>query len=155
MKYSEFATKIKELGLKADLIAFEDYVAVQCDGIEVAVVSKNYINVIDTDYTTWKGLEIWEQKILFDNLVALAKTPLEERGDEKKYNVVACRFKTGFKDSIKEQTNYYYRAQSFPWPKLQAREDIFNFQSNQQWTLQQIHEWGLENYERIEVEEEG
>lgn len=150
MKYSEFATKIKELGLKADLIAFEDYVSVQCDGIDVALVSKKHIMVIDTDYKTWQELEVWKQKILFDNLAVLAKTPLEKREDEKKYNVVACRRKAGLKGSLEEVIEFYYRSAG---GRLRLNIADYNRDENQQWTMEQIKDWGLENYERIEVKD--
>ena len=87
---------------------------------------------------------------LYDLVLEYAKTPVNERTDEKKYNVISCRHKHGIPNKMTEETYFYYRGGN---GYLFATDGKFNYEEKQQWTMRQIKEYGLEDCERIEVED--
>ncbi|ETA74058.1 hypothetical protein [Ligilactobacillus equi] len=149
MKYREFEETVKAIGLvaKNNPLSFCVYNPKSKDYENcIVVISKEEYAKFSTK--TPVGLDRITIKTLLIATVALASTPLEERGEEKKYNVVACREKYGTKGAIKERKTFYYRNED---GYLNTAVSDFNAGPDQQWTLEQIKDWGLESCERIEV----
>ena len=84
MKYSEFRVEVEKLGLH--LGVYESYVyVVDKHGDTVSCVGKEVTMGIDTDYEDFRNLPQEQRAAVFEALYKLAKTPLAEREEEKRY----------------------------------------------------------------------
>lgn len=84
MKYSEFETEVEKLGLH--LGVYESYIdVVDKHGDTVSCVAKEDTMGIDTDYEDFHNLPQEQRAAVFEALYKLAKTPLAEREEEKRY----------------------------------------------------------------------
>lgn len=147
MKYKEFERKLKELDFYAgfDNDSKEMYIytpprmalAVINDSIQYDVFFSGKCKFLNSE----------ERKEFFELALEYASTPVDERR-EKKYNVIACRLKRGNPENILEDVKYYYRGYN-GW--LSVSSDIANDDRDQQWTLKQIEQYGLEGCERVEI----
>ena len=91
MNKSEFVKKVKELGFivkeKEYTMANEVWLIV-CEGEHTEIMGvENTRFVIDTDYANFIDLDYYLKEKLFDLAVEYARTPIKERGEEKKYHV--------------------------------------------------------------------
>ena len=86
MKYSEFERTVKSMGLFINDREGELYVEDDSQ-FPVLTVSKLDEMVIDTEYPSFIELPYGKKDTLLILVVTLAKTPLEEREEEKKYRV--------------------------------------------------------------------
>ena len=84
MKYSEFERTVKSMGLFINDREGEIYVEDDSQ-FPVLTVSKLDEMVIDTEYPSFIELPYGKKDTLLILVVTLAKTPLEEREEEKKY----------------------------------------------------------------------
>ena len=87
MKYSEFERTVKSMGLFINDREGEIYVEDDSQ-FPVLTVSKLDEMVIDTEYPSFIELPYGKKDTLLILVVTLAKTPLTEREEEKKYNVI-------------------------------------------------------------------
>ena len=84
MKYSEFKTEVEKLGLGLVFYTREVEVVNQF-GDGVACISKSNDLCMDMDYTDFQTLSLEKQIAVFDLSYQIAKTPLTEREEEKRY----------------------------------------------------------------------
>ena len=145
MKYSEFKQKMKDLGLTVK--EYEAELEIYKEKAFIAKVSKYWQFAMDIG-SIISDIQFRKYDI-FRAIIELANTPIEEREEEKKYNVVAYETYEGPKGGRKHKM-FYYRKSKYT---LGTMIELCNSDSNQQWTLQQIRDWGLEDCERIEVKE--
>ena len=86
MKYSEFERTVKSMGLFLNDREGEIYVEDDSQ-FPVLTVSKLDEMVIDTEYPSFIELPYGKKDTLLILVVTLAKTPLAEREEEKKYHL--------------------------------------------------------------------
>ena len=86
MKYSEFKREVEKLGLTHSTRCAE--IVVKVHGRTVMGVSTNLEYIVDSEWDEFQSLHKKTQGELFDLAYQLAKTPLAERENEKKYNVI-------------------------------------------------------------------
>lgn len=84
--------------------------------------------------------------ILNIRIRSLKKQVPASEPEPKKYNVIAWKDPKGIHD-----TRYWFRLSNGE-PSIAEKNG--NEDSNQQWTLDQIKEYGLERFERVEVQDE-
>ena len=83
MKYSEFEREVEKLGLTHSTRCAE--IVVKVHGRTVMVVSTNREYIVDSEWDEFQSLHKKTQGELFDLAYQLAKTPLAEREEEKRY----------------------------------------------------------------------
>ena len=109
MKYSEFEREVEKLGFTHSTRCAE--IVVKVHGRTVMGVSTNREYIVDSEWDEFQSLHKKTQGELFDLAYQLAKTPLAEREEEKKYrvkfpsttrwgNAVYLQKNTGDKDPI-------------------------------------------------------
>lgn len=87
MKTKEFIKRIEQLGYLVN----EGYADWQISRISkgqdllVAIVNKNNLSRISTDFVGWWDISDEDKSKLLDIIVEYAKTPIEDRKKEKKY----------------------------------------------------------------------
>ena len=87
MKTSEFIRKVESLGYTADVNDYEIFVEIPCFDALVACVSINTTNVINTKWTAFIESPESERAELFTALAEYASTPIEQRAEEKVYQL--------------------------------------------------------------------
>ena len=83
MKYSEFEREVEKLGFTHNRRCEE--IVVKVDGKTVMGVSTSRKYIVDNEWEKYQELNETTQEQLFDLAYKLAKTPLAEREEEKKY----------------------------------------------------------------------
>lgn len=81
MKTKEFIKKVEELGFETDVS--ERFVNILSDGLQVAYVLKDQVYALECNLIF--KIEFMNMDKLFDLLVEYARTPVEEREEEKRY----------------------------------------------------------------------
>lgn len=105
MKTNEFIKVVEELGYLVD----DSYVYWQIrneENLLVAVVYKNALSRISTDFVGWWNIEDEDKSKLLDLIVEYAKTPIEDREEEKKFYLRHSWVMTEFGDE-------YYLCKSY------------------------------------------
>ena len=87
MKYSEFKQRVIDIGFTVEDEAREVWV-VDDEGDIVATVSTDITSSMVTDYIAFKEQGEDVRREILDLSYKLSKTPLTERENEKKYNVI-------------------------------------------------------------------
>ena len=85
MKYSEFKREVEKLGFTHNRRCEE--IVVKVDGETVMGVSTSRKYIVDNEWKKYQELNETTQEQLFDLAYKLAKTPLAEREEEKKYHL--------------------------------------------------------------------
>ena len=83
MKYSEFEREVEKLGFTHNTRCVE--IVVKVHGRTVMGVSTNREYIVDSEWDEFQSLHKKIQGELFDLAYQLAKTPIVEREEEKKY----------------------------------------------------------------------
>ena len=83
MKYSEFEREVEKLGFTHNRRCEE--IVVKVDGKTVMGVSTSRKYIVDNEWKKYQELNETTQEQLFDLAYKLAKTPLAEREEEKRY----------------------------------------------------------------------
>ena len=83
MKYSEFEREVEKLGFTHSKRCAE--IVVKVHGRTVMGVSTNREYIVDSEWDEFQSLHKKTQGELFDLAYQLAKTPLTEREEEKRY----------------------------------------------------------------------
>ena len=83
MKYSEFEREVEKLGITHNTSCAE--IVVKVHGRTVMGVSTNREYIVDSEWDEFQSLHKNTQGELFDLAYQLAKTPLVEREEEKRY----------------------------------------------------------------------
>ena len=99
MKYSEFKAEVEKLGFTYSNRC--EKVAVEVDGQPVMDISTGRKYIVDNFWDEYQQLNETTQGQLFDLAFQLAKTPLAEREEEKRYYLAS---KAPF---VKESEKYY------------------------------------------------
>ena len=85
MKYSEFEREVEKLGFTHSSRCAE--IVVRVHGRTVMGVSTNREYIVDSEWDEFQSLHKKTQGELFDLAYQLAKTPIVEREEEKKYHL--------------------------------------------------------------------
>ena len=85
MKYSEFKREVEKLGFTHNRRCEE--IVVKVGGKTAMGVSTSRKYIVDSEWEKYQELNETTQEQLFDLAYQLAKTPLAEREEEKKYRV--------------------------------------------------------------------
>ena len=85
MKYSEFEREVEKLGFTHSTRCAE--IVVKVHGRTVMGVSTNLEYIVDSEWDEFQSLHKKTQGELFDLAYQLAKTPLAEREEEKRYRL--------------------------------------------------------------------
>ena len=85
MKYSEFEREVEKLGFTHNTRCVE--IVVKVHGRTVMGVSTNREYIVDSEWDEFQSLHKKIQGELFDLAYQLAKTPIVEREEEKKYHL--------------------------------------------------------------------
>lgn len=149
MRYKEFERKVKELGFYVN-VNFGD-----TKQLYICTPPRMCLSIIDDDVQyglAFSGkcrfLSSEARKEFFELALEYASTPVEERRtEEKKYNVIAYTELAGHRDKLFSTEKFYGRSGDY----LIVSEKFSNGTPEQQWTLEQIKDWNLEGFERIEV----
>lgn len=150
MLYKEFERKLAELGFYAEYGAYKRICIYTLSDVIVARI----YDVSQYDLYFFDNLGVLNPKTRekFVNLaLEYTSTPVEKRSIEPKYNVVAYRRKRGTPKYRMVEDVYFYCRGYDGW--LCVSNDKNNSDEDQQWTIEQIEHYGLENYERIEVKD--
>ena len=83
MKYSEFEREVEKLGFTHNRRCAE--IVTKVNGKTVVGISTNREYIVDNEWDEYQNLHKSTQGELFDLAYQLAKTPLAEREEEKKY----------------------------------------------------------------------
>lgn len=86
MKTKIFMKKVRELGFKIEECDL-DIDVINGTSEYVCSVSKTFRFVLDTDWTAFEGMGESDREDLYKIAVEYASTPLEERVEEKKYQI--------------------------------------------------------------------
>ena len=133
MKTSEFKAELKKLGY-----VFEDSRVKDKSSSMAAWISALCVNKIDTNYDCKVSPK------LFNLLYKYAATPIAEREDEKLFNVQIIKGNWGSKLWLYQDDD-----------GISTSISAYNNDSDQQWTLEQIKEYGFDDetvYKRVPVE---
>ena len=84
MKYSEFETEVEKLGWFVSGNKYEVHV-INDGGGKLMVIDKTDTHVLDPGHIQYVSLTHEDKSVLLDLSVKLAKTPLAEREEEKRY----------------------------------------------------------------------
>ena len=84
MKYSEFRVEVEGIGLHIGVYELNIDV-VDKHGDTVGCIAKDVEMSMDTDFEDFKKLPQEKKIFVFESLYKLAKTPLAEREEEKRY----------------------------------------------------------------------
>lgn len=156
MKTKEFIKRVEELGYLVDEGHVDWQISRICKGQDllVALVNKNNLSRISTDFGGWWDIPNEEKSKLLDIIVEFAKTSIEDRKEEKKY-YLRHRWLTegGFYRFVKHHTKAYGK-------KYELASWTYGDTSDMQYTLKEIEEikekfdTDLNDFEIIEVEDE-
>ena len=84
MKYSEFRVEVEGIGLHIGVYELNIDV-VDKHGDTVGCIAKDFEMSMDTDFEDFRKLPQEKKIFVFESLYKLAKTPLAEREEEKRY----------------------------------------------------------------------
>ena len=150
MKYSEFKTEVEKLWLGLNLGMYESYVDVfDKYGDTVSRVAKDVEMGIDTEYEEFVKLPQEQRAGLFDLLYEIAKTPLTEREEEKRYYLRKIPITL-----LGESSNRYFCKPLLPnyQPCVDGdRRQDSKFQTI--FTESEIAEMDITGFEKVEVTE--
>ena len=88
MKYSEFKREVEKMGFVVDDSSTPIYVDKNEDGETLMSIGRHRRFWLDPGWSGFNNLTEDQKLKLYDLAYQLAKTPLAEREEEKKYNVI-------------------------------------------------------------------
>lgn len=148
MKYSEFKVEVEKLGLH--LWVCESHIdVVDKHGDTVSCVAKYVEMGIDTEYEDFQKLPQEQRVAVFESLYKLAKTPLAEREEEKRYRLRKIPIPL-----LREASDRFYRKPLLSNYGPCTSSDITeSFQYQIIFTESEIAQMDITGFEKIEVEE--
>lgn len=151
MKTKEFIKRVEELGF--EVFNEDGYLVVKDEyGYNLAYVNKTTLTQMSTDYMEWDGVYDEDKTKLFDLIVEYAKTPVNEREEEKKFYLKHRWFKPS--PIYKNYLNYWIGNDEY-W--LDYKNESKEIQT--QFTLKEIDEikekfnTDLGDFKKTEVKE--
>lgn len=153
MKTKEFIKRVEELGFEYEK-AEEVYFIYDYEGTEYAAVCHTTPNQISNTERAWDWLDKDVQEELFDLIVEYARTPIEDREEEKKFYLEHKNQR-----SVDGSALYFtiYISHNF----LLVKSQVISENLKQKFTLKEIKEIkekydiDLADFELVEVENEG
>ena len=143
MKYSEFKTEVEKLDWCVTGNKYEVHV-LNHGGGKLMVIDKTDTHMLDPNHISYVTLTHEDKSVLLDLSVKLAKTPLAEREEEKRYRLRIVA-NLGFMDdqrflnlNIEREEYFICSARQSEWVKT-----IF--------TESEIAEMDITGFEKIEV----
>lgn len=154
MRTKEFIKRVEELGYLVN----EGHVDWQISRLDkgqdllVAIVNKNNLSRISTDFGGWWNIEDEDKSKLLDLIVEFAKTPVEDREEEKRYYLRHkwVNSKTNNYLHFSEENNFY---------NLSVYKSFDAWKTQLQFTEKEIEEikkkfdTDLKDFELVEVKE--
>lgn len=151
MKTKELIKRVEELGF----IAYEDgdYWSIKDENEDIlGNVNKTTLSQVCTDFIGWDEIYNEDKEKLFNLIVEYARTPLDEREEEKRFHL---RHRWIF------DKDFYWYLKRDTYDKNEMRFGIINFSGNDgvEFTLKEIEEikekfhTDLNDFELVEVEE--
>lgn len=151
MKTKEFIKRVEELGF--EVFNEDGYLVVKDEyGYNLAYVNKTTLTQMSTDYMEWDGVYDEDKTKLFDLIVEYAKTPVNEREEEKKFYLRHRWLKP--KLIYKNYLNHWIGTNEYWLDYDDKTKDV-----QTQFTLKEIEEikekynTDLSDFELVEVEE--
>lgn len=89
MKYSEFTKILNDHGYVVENLPYDLYVVSPLSGNRLMCIDKEDNHAICTDYVAFLNRTNEEKDFLLDIGTSLAKTPLEDREEDKRYCLLA------------------------------------------------------------------
>ena len=145
MKYSEFEREVEKLGFTHNTRCVE--IVVKVHGRTVMGVSTNREYIVDSEWDEFQSLHKKIQGELFDLAYQLAKTPLAEREEEKKYYL-----RLATKIDVYEDRRYLNM--DIPNEKYTLSENKDDAYYKAIFTESEIAEMDITGFEKIEVKDE-
>ena len=145
MKYSEFEREVEKLGFTHNTRCAE--IVVKVHGRTVMGVSTNREYIVDSEWDEFQSLHKKIQGELFDLAYQLAKTPLAEREEEKKYYL-----RLATKIDVYEDRRYLNM--DIPNEKYTLSENKDDAYYKAIFTESEIAEMDITGFEKIEVKDE-
>lgn len=153
MKTKEFIKRVEELGFEYEK-AEEVYFIYDYEGTEYAAVCHTTPNQISNTERAWDWLDKDVQEELFDLIVEYARTPIEDREEEKRFCLEHKNQR-----SVDGSALYFtiYISHNF----LLVKSQVISENLKQKFTLKEIKEIkekydiDLADFELVEVENEG
>ncbi len=149
MKTKEFIKRVKELGF--EVFNEDDYLVIK-DEYEsnVANVNKTTLAQMSTDYIEWDEIYDEDKTKLFDLLIEYAKTPIEDRKEEKKFYlkhrwIKGCVIMYLYRNTL---NGYCYLGDKKCRPH---RQKMFTLKEIEE--IKEKYNTDLKDFEMIEVEE--
>ena len=150
MKYSEFEREVERLGFTCSKRC--EQVAVKVDGQTVMGVSTSRKYIVDNEWKKYQELNETTQEQLFDLAYQLAKTPLTEREEEKRYWLQKIPVPLLDKEGEKKWLwKYTGAALSNAFGADTIKVDSKSYQTI--FTESEIAEMDIAGFEKVEVEE--
>ena len=145
MKYSEFEREVEKLGFTHNTRCVE--IVVKVHGRTVMGVSTNREYIVDSEWDEFQSLHKKIQGELFDLAYQLAKTPIVEREEEKKYYL-----RLATKIDVYEDRRYLNM--DIPNEKYTLSENKDDAYYKAIFTESEIAEMDITGFEKIEVKDE-
>ena len=146
MKYSEFKTEVEKLDWCVTGNKYEVHV-LNHGGGKLMVIDKTDTHMLDPNHISYVTLTHEDKSVLLDLSVKLAKTPLAEREEEKRYylrNVSPLLRGSGRGYLAKNKDTLEYYALS-----LKCSEEFYQTI----FTESEINQMDITGFERVEVPE--
>ena len=144
MKYSEFEREVEKLGFTHNTRCAE--IVVKVHGRTVMGVSTNREYIVDSEWDEFQSLHKKIQGELFDLAYQLAKTPLAEREEEKKYYL-----RLATKIDVYEDRRYLNM--DIPNEKYTLSENKDDAYYKASFTESEIAEMDITGFQKVEVTE--
>ena len=145
MKYSEFEREVEKLGFTHSTRCAE--IVVKVHGRTVMGVSTNREYIVDSEWDEFQSLHKKTQGELFDLAYQLAKTPLAEREEEKRYYL-----RLATKIDVYEDRRYLNM--DIPNEKYTLSENKDDAYYKAIFTETEISQMDITGFEKIEVKDE-
>ena len=146
MKYSEFKAEVEKLGFEVEenpntVVAFR-----KSDGSIIGKVYKKTTACLDTKWSSFALLKDNEKNKLLDLFARLAKTPLAEREEEKRYYL-----RLATKIDVYEDRRYLNM--DIPNEKYTLSENKDDAYYKAIFTESEISQLDITGFQKVEVEE--
>ena len=145
MKYSEFRVEVEGIGLHIGVYGLNIDV-VDKHGDTVGCIAKDVEMSMDTDFEDFRKLPQEKKIFVFESLYKLAKTPLAEREEEKRYYL-----RLATKIDVYEDRRYLNM--DIPNEKYTLSENKDDAYYKAIFTESEIAEMDITGFEKVEVTE--
>ena len=146
MKYSEFKTEVEKMGFVVEDEGTPIYVDKSKDGETLVLIGKHKRFWLDPGWSGFNNLTEDQQLKLYDLAYQLAKTPLAEREEEKRYYL-----RLATKIDVYEDRRYLNM--DIPNEKYTLSENKDDAYYKAIFTESEIAEMDITGFEKIEVTE--